>query len=231
MNARVAAVADLEKNLGLTFQDRSLLERALTHSSVGEGARDTQDYERLEFLGDRVLGLIVADRLMCRFKEANEGELSKRLHALVSRDACARVAEKLGVGPALRLAAGESKAGGRKNKTILGDACEALIGAVYVDAGLDAARAAFGPLWDREIEAMGEVDSFNPKSKLQEWAAGRGKAVPDYEVVGREGPDHAPEFTVEVRVEGVQPASARGRSRQAAEKAAAKTLLEREGLL
>ena len=133
MNARVGAAEALEKKLGLTFANPELLERALTHASASEGGGSkakTQDNERLEFLGDRVLALIVVDRLMCRYPKADEGELSKRLHVLVSRDVCADVAEELGVGPALRLAAGETKSGGRQNKTILGDACVALIAAV-----------------------------------------------------------------------------------------------------
>src|ERR1700761_314705 len=137
MNARADAVATLEANLGHAFKDRALLEQALTHASVGQGARPVADYERLEFLGDRVLGLLVADLLLQRFPEASEGELAKRLNALVNRDTCARVAEKLGVNDALRLAPGETKLGGRQNRTILGDACEAVIAAVYRDAGLD----------------------------------------------------------------------------------------------
>jgi ribonuclease-3 len=235
MNAREIAVAELEGKIGHAFKDRDRLERALTHASVGEGAKPKRgelgDNERLEFLGDRVLGLIVAERLIRLYSDADEGDLSKRLHVLVSRDVCARVAEGLGVGPALRMAAGESKAGGRTNKTILGDACEAIIAAVYLDGGLDAAKAVFGPLWEKEIEGLGSVETLNPKSHLQEWAAGGGREAPSYAVASREGPDHAPIFTVEVSIEGVEPARGQGRSRQDAEKAAAIVLLQREGLL
>ncbi len=231
MNLRAEAVASLERRLDYSFNDRSLLERALTHSSVGHGARAVEDYERLEFLGDRVLGLIVARDLFQRFPDSAEGELSSRLHALVSRDVCAQIAERLGVPEALRLAPGETKAGGRYKKTILGDACEALIGAVYLDAGFDRAHALFGPLWAEEMEALAPLTALNPKSRLQEWAAAAGRAAPVYAVVAREGPDHAPRFTVEVALPGVESARGEGGSRQDAEKAAAKFILEREGLL
>ena len=234
MNTREGAVAELLQRLGYDFREPERLERALTHSSVGEGARPRRgaplDNERLEFLGDRVLGLIVAERLIQLFPEADEGELSKRLHVLVSRDSCARIAERLGVGPAMRMAAGESKAGGRKNLTILGDACEAVIAAIYLDGGLEAARGAFGPLWETEINGLGPVETLNPKSHLQEWAASRSRPTPAYRVVTREGPDHAPRFCVEVAVEGCEPATGEGGSRQDAEKAAARALLAREGL-
>ena len=228
MNSRADAVAKLEAELGHAFKDRSLLEQALTHASVGQGARPVADYERLEFLGDRVLGLIVADLLVERFPEASEGELAKRLNALVNRDACARVAERLGIGAALRLAPGETKLGGRQNRTILGDACEAVIAAVYCDAGLDVARRVFAPLWDAELGQLGPIAALDPKSRLNEWALGRANVSPVYRVIGREGPDHAPRFTVEVEVAGLAPISGAGRSRQEAEKAAAAALLERE---
>jgi ribonuclease-3 len=231
MNLRAEAAAELERRLGYSFDDRSLLERALTHSSVGHGAKTVEDYERLEFLGDRVLGLIVARDLLHRFPEASEGELSSRLHALVCRDACAVVAERLGVPEALRLAPGETKSGGRYKKTILGDACEALIGAVFLDAGFERAHAVFSPLWAEEVERLAPLSELNPKSRLQEWAAGGGRAPPAYAVVGRDGPDHAPRFTVEVALKGFEPARGEGGSRQEAEKAAARSLLEREGLL
>jgi ribonuclease III len=228
MNARADAVDKLEAELGHAFKDRSLLEQALTHASVGQGARPVADYERLEFLGDRVLGLIVADLLVERFPEASEGELAKRLNALVDRDTCARVAERLGIGDALRLAPGETKLGGRQNPTILGDACEAVIAAVYRDGDLEIARRIFAPLWDAELEQLAPIATLDPKSRLNEWALGRANVSPVYRVIGREGPDHAPRFTVEVEVPGVAPISGAGRSRQEAEKAAAAALLERE---
>src|SRR5580704_19152955 len=137
MDRRAAAIADLEGRLGYRFTDRALLERALTHASVGNGAPDN---ERLEFLGDRVLALVMAETLLARDPAAEAGPLSKRLHVLVSRDACAEVGRALGIGPALRLPGGETKRGARDQARFLADACEALIGALFLDAGLDHAK-------------------------------------------------------------------------------------------
>jgi ribonuclease-3 len=231
MSVRAHAVSELERKLGHAFKDRDRLERALTHSSVGEGSKRVRDNERLEFLGDRVLGLIAAERLIEIYPDSPEGELSPRLHALVNRDALARAARRIGVGPALRLSPGESKSGGREKDTILGDACEALIGAVYLDGGLDPVRALFDRFWTEELEAIDRPKIKDAKSALQEWAQSRGRALPLYKVLSREGPDHAPLFTVEVHVDGVSPISAEGRSRQEAEKAAATAMLKRENLL
>lgn len=231
MSARAHAVAELERKLGHDFSDRELLEHALTHSSVGEGAKRVRDNERLEFLGDRVLGLLAAEILIETYPKSPEGELSPRLQALVNRDACARAARRMGVGPALRLSPGESKSGGRDKDTILGDACEALIAAVYIDGGLGAARTMFQRFWAEEFEAIDRPRVKDVKSTLQEWAQAKGRPLPAYVVLSREGPDHAPLFTVEVRVEGVAPICAEGRSRQEAEKAAATAMLEREKLI
>ncbi len=230
MNARLSAIAALQTRLGVTFRDPSLLEQALTHASVGDGARKTVDNERLEFLGDRVLGLMIAEALMDTFPEAEEGEMSKRFHALVSRDTCAAIARKIELGAAMRLAAGETKSGGRSNPTILGDALEALIAAIYRDQGYDAVKAVFLPLWRQAIDDSADVRRSNPKSFLQEWAAARGKPVPVYNLVSRKGPDHAPVFTIAAEVEGLAPQAATGKSRQEAEKAAALSLIEREKL-
>ncbi len=230
MNARQKAVAALQAKLGFTFRDPALLELALTHASVAEGARRQADNERLEFLGDRVLGLLIAEALTDTLPEADEGELSKRFHALVSRDTCAEVARRLDLGSAIRLAAGETKSGGRANPTILGDALEALMAAVYRDGGYDAVKAVFLPLWAGAIAGSANVSRSNPKSFLQEWAVANGKAPPAYTLIARKGPDHAPVFTIEAAVEGLAPQSASGRSRQEAEKAAALGLIEREQL-
>jgi ribonuclease-3 len=224
MDRRAAAIADLEGRLGHVFRDRALLERALTHSSVGKGAADN---ERLEFLGDRVLALVIAETLLTREPDAEAGPLSKRLHTLVSRDACAEVGRALGVGPALRLPGGETRRGARDQARFLADACEALIGALYLDAGLDLAREAVLAAWRGMIESPHDERSANPKSRLQEWAAAAGRGAPTYRLVGREGPDHAPSFTVEVEIEGAAARASAG-SRQAAEKAAALALLVRE---
>ena len=230
VNIRAEAVEALQQRLGHSFADEDLLERALTHASVVPDVRaGRRDNERLEFLGDRVLGLLVAEHLSEAFPDAKEGELSARLHMLVDRTACARAARRMELGPALRLAPGETKNGGREHDTILGDACEAVIAALYRDAGLDKTREIWRRFWREELEAPAELRAHNPKSALQEWAAASGMPPPAYEVVGRTGPDHAPQFTVEVAIEGLSPLRAEGSSRQAAEKAAAQALLTREG--
>ena len=225
---RAAAVADLEIRLGHAFKDRELLDHALTHASAGDGARKIRHNERLEFLGDRILNLFAAERLMQLYPDDREGELSKRMHGLVNRDACASVARRVGLPPALRLAAGESKRGGRDNPTILGDACEALLAALYLDAGLDRAREVFTAIWDEEFAAVDAAGAPNPKSELQEWAAARKLSAPRYQVIERSGPDHAPVFVVEANVGELPPTRGTGPSRQEAEKAAATELLMRE---
>ena len=225
MDRRALAIADLEARLGYIFKDRALLERALTHSSVG---RDAPDNERLEFLGDRVLALVIAETLLALDPRAEAGPLSKRLHVLVAREACADVGRSLGVGPALRLPGGETRRGARDQARFLADACEALIGAIYLDSGLDAARERVLTLWSPLLEAPHDERSANPKSRLQEWAVAAGRGAPAYRLVSRSGPDHAPIFTVEAAISGAEPASASAGSRQAAEKAAALALLERE---
>jgi ribonuclease-3 len=234
MSERAAAVAALTASLGHAFADPALLERALTHASVGDGAQAPRrgaprDNERLEFLGDRVLGLLTAEALIARFPEASEGELAPRLNALVSRETCARVARRIGLGPALRLAAFETKSGGRDKGSILAGACEAVMAALYEDGGIEAARAFFAAAWEPEIEALPAMgQALEVKLALQQWAQKQGKPLPAYRVTAREGPDHAPTFTVEVAVEGVAPASGVGGSRQAAEKAAAQSMWDRE---
>ena len=234
-NVRAEAVAALRRRLGHDFADPTLLERALTHASVGEGApvgvHGPRDNERLEFLGDRVLGLLVAEKLSRDYPTANEGELSSSLHALVDKTACARVGETLGVGAALRLSPGETKTGGRRKAGVIADAVEAILAAVYLDGGLDAARSFFEVAWADELSAPPSRTVTNPKSALQEWAQGKGRPLPTYRVSDRTGSDHAPTFTVEVSVQDVQPLTAQGRSRQEAEKAAATALLKREGVI
>jgi ribonuclease-3 len=225
---RQTAVAALEQSLGHSFADRELLERALTHASAGDGARKVRHNERLEFLGDRVLNLMTAERLMELYPDEREGELTKRMHALISGEACARVASRIGLSEALRLSGGESRRGGRANATILGDACEALLAALYRDAGFDKTREVFARIWSEEFEAADAGAGDNPKSELQEWAAQRKLAQPAYEVTSRTGPAHAPIFEVELRVGDLEPARGRGGSRQQAEKTAAEAMLQRE---
>ena len=225
---RKAAIAELEQRLGHVFHDRGLLEQALTHASAGDGGRVVPHNERLEFLGDRVLNLLAAERLMLLHPTEREGELHKRMDGLVSRDACAGVARRLGVPAALRLAGGETKQGGRDNPTILGDACEALLAALYLEAGIACAGEIFANVWAPELEAMQASGAPNPKSELQEWAAARRLPQPSYAVADRSGPDHAPTFTVELVIGDLAPATGQGRSRQEAEKAAAEAMLARE---
>ena len=211
----------LESAIGYRFSDRALLSRALTHSSR-EGE---QSNERLEFLGDRVLNLVIAEALFRRFEREEEGGLASRLNALVRKETCAEVAKAVGIGPVLRLSPGEKETGGREKPAILGDACEALIAAVLLDADFDIARAMVLRLWADYLDGVAQPPR-DPKNALQEWTQGRGLGVPDYEVVGREGPDHAPVFTVAVRVRGYPEARASGSSRRAGEQAAAQRMLE-----
>ena len=229
MDRRTTAIAELEARLGHVFADRDLLELALTHASVAGGARNIAHNERLEFLGDRVLALVIAEAVLKRDETAQAGPLSKRLHVLVAADACAEVGRALNLGPALRLPGGETRRGARDQKRFLADACEALIGAIYLDAGLDVARERVLALWSELIERPYDEGSANPKSHLQEWAAATGRGAPDYRLVSRKGLDHAPQFTVEVEITGAAPAQATAGSLRDAEKAAARALLEREG--
>ena len=228
MNRRAAAVEGLENRLGHRFVDRALLERALTHASASQGARKLPDNERLEFLGDRVLGLVMAHALVLRDGDATAGMLSKRLAGLVSREACARAARAAGRGAALRLQGGESRRGARDHETILADACEAVIAALFLELGLDAAARIVLALWAPLIEEPVDPAAADPKSALQEWAAARGKAAPVYRLVSRTGPDHQPQFTLEVSVDDDPPAVGVGGSLQAAQKAAALSLLMRQ---
>lgn len=228
MNKRAQAAVDVQARLGHVFADQALLERALTHASAVSGSRKPADNERLEFLGDRVLGLVIAQALGERDPEAGAGDLSKRLHGLVSGEACATVARDIGLGEALRLPPGEAKRGARDQRAILADACEAVIAALYLELGLEKAAAIVRGLWASLLDAPHDPAAANPKSELQEWAAQRKLPQPAYEVVSRTGPAHAPTFEVELRVGELDPSRGRGGSRQQAEKAAAETFLTRE---
>jgi ribonuclease-3 len=217
----------LEERIGHHFADQDLLTRALTHTSKASGRGGS--YQRLEFLGDRVLGLAVADRLYGAFADADEGDLSRRLAALVRRETCATVAASWEVGPHLILGQGEVMGGGRRNQTILADVCEAILGAIYLDAGFDAARAVIETHF-RPGEPTAAARGRDAKSALQEWAMGRSLPIPTYAVVERTGPDHAPRFRIAVQVEGLEPGLGEGTSKRIAEQAAAQALLEREGI-
>jgi len=221
---------ELEKALGHRFRNQQLLEVALTHASMRGGKAHRSDNERLEFIGDRVLGLVIAEALSERFPEATEGELARRYNRLVRGEACARIARSIGVGEYLILSESEAGSGGRSKGTILADAMEAILGAIFLDAGFQTARTVVRSLWGDEDDRRPEGARPDAKSALQEWAQGRGLALPEYVEVSRKGPDHAPRFTSEVRISGCAPAQGEGPSKRAAEQAAARMLLEREGV-
>ncbi len=213
----------LAERLGHRFHKPERLRRALTHSSAA--SRQGHHYERLEFLGDRVLSLIVADLLLQRFPKEAEGKLARRLAAVVRREAIAEVAIELRLGEFLRLAKGEEEAGERENPALLADALEAVIAALYLDGGLEAARSLVLKHWTPLIEADRKQPPRDPKTSLQEWAQGRGLPLPSYRETDRRGPPHSPEFTVEVKVQGLTPSLGKGRSKRLAEQDAAKRLL------
>ncbi len=209
----------LDEKLGYTFKDRDLLKRALTHA----GADHNRSNERLEFLGDRVLGIVVARTLYDLYPDEQEGSLTHRLHALVRWESCARVGEAVGLWDHLILTRSEM-AGGRGRGPIVGSACAALIAAIYIDGGFPAARDFILRFWDfRNFEP----EMRDAKTRLQEWAQGKGRAAaaPVYAVVERDGPDHAPRFVVEVHVPGCDPERGAGGSKREAEQDAAAKLL------
>ena len=201
--------------------DLALFERALTHSSHG-----SDHYERLEFLGDRVLGLAIADWLFEIFLEEPEGKLSRRLNMLVARETCADVGRDLGIAPWMRLGKQARDDGALDSDNVLGDVVEALIGALYLDAGMDAAAAFVRSAWAERV-SIGDKAPKHPKSALQEWAAAHDRRPPAYTLTDRSGPSHAPKFVVEVEIRGVGSASAEGLSKQEAETEAASKLLEK----
>lgn len=220
---------DLEKRLGYTFKSRELYDRALTHASVRSQRGMRHDNERLEFIGDRVLGLAVAEMLHEAHPDASEGELARRYNRLVRGQACASVARKLALGSHLILSDSEAESGGREKETILADAVEALLGAVFIEAGFDVAREVVRSLWTAQFEQLPHVVA-DPKSALQEWAQGQGLDLPEYVEISRSGPDHAPQFITEVHITGRKPARGEGASKRQAEQAAASALLAREGV-
>lgn len=225
---RARALADaLAPVLGYRFSRAELLQEAMLHPSITPEARGVArfGYERLEFLGDRVLGLLISEWLLDRFPEEHEGQLARRLTALVRREALTEVAQNIDLGRHLILSLGEEGAGGRYNTAILADACEALIGALYMDGGIDAVRPFVRNAWADMIESHARPPQ-DAKTALQEWAQGRGKPLPMYEIVNRTGPDHDPVFEVRVSVSGEPPVTAHGTSKREAEKAAAAALLE-----
>jgi ribonuclease-3 len=242
-DATEAPTEDIERLLGHSFARPELLAEALTHPSASalphrsatKGHRRNRaaspraagrGYERLEFLGDRVLGLVISDLLWRRFMTEPEGDLTRRLTHLVRRDPLARVAASIGLDRFLRLSPSEMAAGAARNPGILADACEAVIAAIYLDGGFAAAFAFIERFWEPLIAEMDGPPS-DPKTTLQEWAQGRGLPLPDYQLTATSGPDHALRFTVAARVSGFEEATATASSKRAAETAAAAALLER----
>lgn len=210
------------ERLGYVFDDPSLLARALTHSSLSSPTRG--DNQRLEFLGDRVLGLVMAEAVLAADEDAKEGTLAPRFNALVRKEACADVARQIDLGAAMRLGKSEMSAGGRRRMALLGDAMEAVIAAVYLDGGFGAARDLVSRLWADRVDSV-EDDARDAKTALQEWAQARRMAPPAYKEVSRSGPDHAPIFRVRVELSTGQAAEADAKAKRQAEQLAAKTLL------
>jgi ribonuclease-3 len=228
MSQRSKGHAKLEARLGHKFADPDLLDRALTHSSaIAPARRLAQSYQRLEFLGDRVLGLVVADLLYRKLPKASEGDLSRSLNALVRKETCAAIARDLGLGQEMNLGDSEARTGGAEKDAILGDVMEAVIGAVYIDGGLDIAYELVRRLFSDRI-SQSHNDRADAKTTLQEWAQGRGLEPPTYVEVARTGPDHAPEFTIAVKLEGYEELTSTGPSKKAAEHKAAEAFLVRE---
>ena len=217
-------LAAFAARLGHDFREPARLVEAVTHASMSAPTRP--DNQRLEFLGDRVLGLVMAEALLAADESAAEGTLAPRFNALVRKETCAAVAREIGLGDVLRLGRSEMMSGGRRKEALLADALEAVIAAVYLDGGFAPAKALVLRLWGDRIASVRE-DARDAKTALQEWAQARGQTPPAYVELGREGPDHAPLFTIEARLADGTAARARAPSKRQAEQAAAKALLDR----
>lgn len=217
-----AELKAFEKRLGYHFETPKLLSEAVTHASMSTSNRD--DNQRLEFLGDRVLGLVMAEALLKLDTGASEGQLAPRFNALVRKEACADVAREIDIGAVLRLGRSEMLSGGRRKQALLGDAMEAVIAAVYIDGGFDAAREMILRLWGARTTSV-KQDARDAKTSLQEWAQARGLEPPQYVLTKRSGPDHAPVFTIAARLSTGQTASATAGAKRAAEQDAAALLL------
>jgi len=226
---RKSALKDLSARLGHDFSDPALLKLALTHASARTNSKPDEDNERLEFLGDRVLGLAVAELLADTFPMAREGELARWFNHLVRAETCAEIAQEWDLGDFIVMSGGEAGSGGRRKKTILANTCEAVLGAVFIDGGYAASKDVVRKFWEPQLGVL-EQAAPDAKSVLQEWAQGRRLPLPRYLEVAREGPDHAPRFTSEVHIEGVAPERGQGSNKREAEQAAALAMLLREGV-
>jgi len=223
------ALGRLQESIGYAFKDRGLIDLAMTHpSALSPQQRYEQSNQRLEFLGDRVLGLVIAERLYLRRPDDAEGKLAPRLNRLVRKEACAKAALHKGLDEFVMLGDSERRNGGSRKEKILGDVCESVIGAIYLDGGLKPARSFIESAWQPVFEANKSGRVRDPKSLLQEWAQARRFSLPEYEETGRRGPDHSPSFTITVTIgDGKHSASGKGPSKQDAERAAALALLEK----
>ena len=217
-----------EQRLGYEFSDVSLLIEALTHSSIASESR--KDNQRLEFLGDRVLGLVMAEALLELDQFASEGTLAPRFNALVRKEACAEVARHIDLGSVLKIGRSEMLSGGRRKDALLGDGMEAVIAAIYKDGGFEVAKRTITELWGDRIKNV-KGDARDAKTMLQEWAQARGQNPPKYEIMSQSGPDHAPEFLVKVLLDSGETADATAGSKRQAEQMAAKSLLQTMGEL
>lgn len=221
-----ASMAAVEEACGYRFKDKALLLTSLTHPSAVSAAESLQHAnQRLEFLGDRVLNLLIAERLIERRRNETEGDLAPRLNRLVKKGACAEAFRHLGLNAFILLSDSEVASGGRERESTLGDACEAVIAAIYLDGGLGAARKFIEKGWAPQFNS-GPAETKDPKTLLQEWAQGQGHPLPEYVVISRSGPDHAPEYEVEVRIAQNGTAAASGPSKRDAERHAAARMLE-----
>ncbi|MEM6812469.1 MAG: ribonuclease III [Pseudomonadota bacterium] len=212
---------EFQNKIGYAFDDEHWLERALTHSSTNED----YNYQRLEFLGDRVLGLVIASRLFRDFRQEREGGLAKRHTALIQGHTCAMIGQAYGFQDYMILSQSEEEAGGRSNENIIADIVESVIGAIFVDGGYEKAEEIVLKLWGDNIHNLEEAPQ-DPKTELQEWVQARGLELPLYEIVNKDGPDHAPVFTIRLVVQGAEPIEADGPSRRQAEKTVASNMLK-----
>lgn len=219
----------LQERIGYAFKDPALLREALTHgSALDNGAKKKRDYDRLEFLGDRVLGLVVAERLFADHQNLQEGELAPRFNALVNMHACARAARAAGLGEALVLSPSEEASGGRNKEAILGDVCESVIAALYLDADYETAKSFIMRFWGEAFEDVKKA-ARDAKTMLQEWAAARKKGL-KYVTVDQSGPEHAPRFAIEAHVEGFEPVRGEAGSKREAQRLAAAAFLKARGV-
>ncbi|MEM9468648.1 MAG: ribonuclease III [Pseudomonadota bacterium] len=211
----------VEEVIGYQFEDRHLLERALTHSSTG----DEYNYQRLEFLGDRVIGLVIAEALFKKFRSEQEGGLAKRHTALVQGSTLAVIGQAHGFNEFIQFSDAEKLAGGDQNENIIADVVESLLGAIFIDGGYEAVKTVILKLWGDNIETLKKAPQ-DPKTELQEWVQARQLPLPVYTILSKDGPDHAPVFTVELAIEGINPITDKGSSRRQTEKTLARTMLK-----